>query len=237
MATGKADTLANSLAERIHRDTIDRNLQEGDFFMTVDQVGSHYEVSRTIAREAVSQLRALGILQSRQRTGLLVGRPDPVDLMARCIPFYGRGSEGDEVFRLLQLRYALETGAVDLAVSTAHDDQVSQLHDYSQEFDAVASVEGHSSEADRIDLAFHRLVLEMTANPLISGMHRVLSEYFHASTQLEQPPDAGKAIREHYMIADAFARRDAETARTVLRCHLESALNATPRRTVPDSIV
>jgi len=223
-AEKNANSLANTLADRIHRDTIEKNLHEGDFFMTVDQIGDHYAVSRTIAREAVSQLRALGILHSRQRKGLLVGRPDPVALMARSVPFYARGIQGDELLRLAQLRYVLEMGAIELAVSIATQEQLLQLTKTAQEFEVIASDHGHSKEADIVDLSFHRQILEMTDNPLIAGMHRVLSGYFHASTQLEQPPDASRAIHEHQMIVDAIRRQDRELARTVLRCHLEESL-------------
>jgi len=66
----------------------------------------------------------------------------------------------------------------------------------------------------------------MTGNPLIAGMHRVLADYFHASTQVAQPPDAAKAIREHQMIVEAFVRRDHEAARTLLRCHLEGTIHS-----------
>jgi len=95
--------------------------------MTVDQVSVHYDVSRTIAREAVSQLRALGILKSRQRKGLLIGQPDPVSLMARWVPFYSHGTDGKQLLRLAQLRYTLELGAVDLAVTNATSEQLDPL--------------------------------------------------------------------------------------------------------------
>ncbi len=192
--------------------------------MTVDQIGEHYSVSRTIAREAVSQLRALGILHSRQRKGLLVGRPDPVALLARSVPFYARGVQGDELLRLAQLRYVLELGAIELATIIATPEQLMHLSKTAEEFKSIAKVHGHCKKADAVDLSFHRQLLEMTDNPLIAGMHRVLSDYFHASTQLEQPPDATRAIHEHQMIVDAIHRRDRELARTVLRCHLEESL-------------
>ncbi|HXJ61329.1 MAG TPA: FCD domain-containing protein [Verrucomicrobiae bacterium] len=55
-------------------------------------------------------------------------------------------------------------------------------------------------------------------------MHRVVADYFHASKQFNTPPDASKAIREHHTIAEAFAREDLETARSILRAHLRTTL-------------
>jgi len=224
-------TLANTLADSIRRDTIEKNLHEGDFFMTVDQVGEHYGVSRTIAREAVSQLRGLGILESRQRRGLLIGSPNPIQLMSRWLPFYGRRRDGGKVHELAQLRYTLELGAVDLAISNCSKEDCERLAELASEFEEIAAACGHGRRADVADLPFHGLILQMTGNQLIAGMHGVLSDYFHASEKTEQPSDVSKAIREHQMIVEAFRQRDCELARSVLRCHLEGTLNAALRRT------
>jgi len=64
----------------------------------------------------------------------------------------------------------------------------------------------------------------MTGNPLVAGMHGVVADYFHASKEFNTPPNASKAIREHHTIAEAFAQRDVETARSILRAHLRSTM-------------
>ncbi len=219
-----SDTRANTLADEIFGDLVESGLREGDLFMTGDEVSSKYNVSRTIAREALSQLRALGLLKSRQRKGLLVARPDPVKLTAQWVPLYCHASDPEAFRTLAQLRYALELGAVDLAVSYGSDEQVVNLAALAGEFETLAERDGHTRETDAVDLAFHKTILEMTCNPLIAGMHRVFSFYFHASTTFDPLRDASKAIREHHMIADAMRRRDGETVRALLRSHLEHTI-------------
>jgi GntR family transcriptional repressor for pyruvate dehydrogenase complex len=225
--SSQSGTLANRLASRIHEDIIAAGLSEGEFFMTGDQVEAHYAVSRSIAREALSQLRSLGILESRQKKGLLVSRPDPVQLMARWVPFYGRDGKEGELERLAQLRYVLEVGAVDLAVGHASEAQLARLQDHAVAFEAIAARSGHSPETDQIDLAFHRLILEMTGNPLVAGMHKVLSDYFLASAHVAPLPreDAAMAIREHHLIVEAFRRHDRALALSLLRAHLQRTLS------------
>lgn len=214
------DTLANSVAAQIHNDIIRSGLQEGDLFMTGDQVVEHYQVSRTIAREALSQLRAIGVLKSRQRKGLLVSRPDPVRLSEQWVPLYCRSENRSDFVTLAQLRYALEVGSVELAVAHGTDAAIDRLAHYAREFEAVAEKDGHTRTADRYDLAFHAHILQMTGNALIEGMHRVLSEYFAASTRFDKPRDASKAIREHFMMIEAFRKRDVEMTRALLRAHI-----------------
>lgn len=221
-------TLAERVADRIHADIRQSNLKEGDLFMTGDQVAERYKVSRSIAREALSQLQAVGVLESRKRKGILIARPDPVKLSARWVPVFGQVA-GFEGFRLLtEWRYVLELGAVDLAVAKASNEQIAELFKLASHFEEAASAEGHTPEADKIDLAFHAVILEMPGNPLLAGMHRVLADYFAASAEYDPRRDARKAIREHFVIAEAFERRDAESARSVLRMHLPLALTDQP---------
>lgn len=221
------NTLASALADRMHADIVASGLQEDDFFTTGDQIAKENGVSRSVARESLGQLCALGVLKSRQRKGLLVGRPDPVKLMSRWVPCFVRGTQGNELSLLAELRYALELGAVDLAVPNASDDQVQRLAALANQFDYVASRFGHNPEADQVDLVFHSLILEMTGNELVAGMHRVLADYFLASSREAPKPneDALSAIRAHHMIAEALARRDGEMARSVLRSHLRRTLD------------
>ena len=220
-----SDTLANSVAERIYSDILSAGLREGDFFMTGDAVAERYGVSRTVAREALGQLRGLGVLKSRQKRGLLVARPDPVKLASHWVPLYCPASDPSAFRTLAQLRYALELGAVDLAISHAPEEAIARLAVTAAEFDRLASRGGHTHEADVVDLMFHKLILEMTGNPLIAGMHRVLSDYFHASAMLDPLEDASKAIRDHYMVVDALRARDRDLTRALLRAHLERTIH------------
>ena len=220
------DTLANTLASRIHADIVASDLQEGELFMTGDQVSARYNVSRSISREALSQLRAMGILKSRQRKGLLIDRPKPVEQMERWVPLYGRGADGNTLTHLAQLRYVLELGAVDLAVPKGSEEQIAKLRQRAEDFERIAATHGHNADADQVDIAFHCLFLDMTGNELIAGMHRVLSDYFLASTIAGPKPgeDAQRAIREHHLIVEGIERSDRDLVRNVLRAHLEGTV-------------
>ena len=229
MIEPNSDTRANSLADQIYHDILDSGLREGELFMTGDAVPARYSVSRTVAREALSQLRALGVLKSRQRKGLLVARPDPLKLTAQWVPLYCHPSDSEAFRTLAQFRFALEIGALDLAMNQATESQMEHLAALAREFEALAADHGHTAATDAVDLAFHKTILEMTGNPLIAGMHRILSGYFQASIAFDPRPDASKAIREHHMIADAFRRRDAETVRALMRSHLDIARDAESR--------
>jgi DNA-binding FadR family transcriptional regulator len=77
------DTLANDLANRLRQRIQSAQFRDGDFFMTENQLAEEYAVSRSIVREAVSRLRALGMSESRKRKGLIVRRPAKEMTMTR----------------------------------------------------------------------------------------------------------------------------------------------------------
>lgn len=54
--------------------------------MTEAQLAAEYGASRTVIREAVSRLQALGILEGRKRKGLIVRHPDPLQLFSNSLP-------------------------------------------------------------------------------------------------------------------------------------------------------
>lgn len=227
------ETLAGVLADRIHTDIVASGLQEGDLFMTLEEVAARYSASRTVTREALSRLRALGVIEGRQRRGVLVARPDPVAMAERWVPLYCRRANREDFAVLAELRYVLEMGAVGLAVSRASSGQRARLAALAADFEAEAADAGHTPAADAVDLAFHALLLEMAGNPLLSGMHRVLGEYFAASAEFDPRPNADAAIRDHHALARAVSKGDADKVRALLEKHLMSTLNREPTEKEP----
>ena len=126
---------------------------------------------------------------------------------------------------------SLEIGSVDLAIANATEEQIQRLRSLAKEFkEAIAEPETEEEVLDRIELAFHSLILEMTANSLVSGMHRVLSEYFDKAAPGYPDNDAirlqmrQEQAWEHEAIVEGFEKPDAEMTRAYLRRHLGRAI-------------
>ena len=95
-------SLATSLAEKVRARILEENLQQGSLFMTEAALAEEYGVSRNIAREAVSRLRALGLLTSRQRKGLVIASPYPAKLLSESLPSVGQSESGLAELKKLQ---------------------------------------------------------------------------------------------------------------------------------------
>lgn len=211
-------TQAEELAVRLRQQIQESQLDDGDFFMTEADLAAKYEVSRTVAREAVGRLKSLGMLEGRKRKGLIVRRPDPIRLLTQTLP--SLISSQDDLRELGMLRYALEVGSIELAIQHATEEQLSELAQI------VADMEAAFADADRaesfvdLDLQFHALILSMTGSRMISGMRNLLVDFFRKIPRRGNlVAVADRMIWEHRELYNAILARDVERARTMIRMH------------------
>ena len=219
-------SLADHVAKKIRARLQSKQLRVGDVFMTEAQLASEYAVSRTIVREAVGRLRALGLLEGRQGKGLVVRRPNLVRILSESMPSLS-GSKKD-FKELAQLRYALEVGGIDLAVANATETQIEQLRQCADEFAQAVRTGKDATQKTTLDLQFHTLLLEMTNSSFISGLHEVLTRFFemNIARNTTNLAPADTTIMHHDELVSAIRDRDPERARyqisTHIHCYLEN---------------
>ncbi len=218
----KSRQLARKIRERIQREQV----PDGTFFMTEAQLAEEYGASRTVAREAISRLQALGILEGRKRKGLVVRHPDPLLLFSKSLPSLIASPE--DWRDLGQLRYALEVGAIELAVRSATAPQIEALGKVEQELEQVLQEDMRSQRAVELDVAFHSQILQMTGSRLIAGMQQVLVQFFQLAPRCEATPaTADRIVWEHRELFHAIRERDVERARAMVRVQIRSAMKVT----------
>lgn len=215
----KSSQLARTIRERIQREQV----PDGTFFMTEAQLALEYGASRTVAREAISRLQALGILEGRKRKGLVVRQPDPLSLFSKSLPSLIASPQDWQ--DLAQLRYALEVGAIELAVREATEEQIDTLGRIQQDFEAALLQDIRSARSIELDVAFHSHILQMTGSRLISGMQQVLVQFFQLAPRCEaNAATAERIIWEHRELYQAIRERDVERARAMVRLQIRGAM-------------
>ena len=217
------NTMSTQLAEKIRKRIVQEQLPAGHVFMTEGQLAEEYRVSRTIVREAVSRLRALGILDGKQRKGLVVRRPDLVQLISESLPLLTISQNDRQELKML--RYVLEIGAIELAVKNATPAQLDQLDALVAEMQSCVGRQ-ECELAVELDLAFHSLVLEMTSSKYIAGMQQVLAEYFRGLPEVEclDANQTARVVWEHAELASAIRRQDLEHARVLIRLQFQNLI-------------
>lgn len=211
-------TQVEELAGKLRRQIQESNLEDGDFLMTEAELAEKYNVSRTVAREAVGRLKSLGILEGRKRKGLIVRRPDPIRLLTQTLP--SLVSSDDDLRELSMLRYVLEVGSIELAIQHATEEQLEQLARIVSDMEAALTDENRAESFVELDLQFHALILSMTGSRMISGMRNLLVDFFG---KISRPKNlmaaADRMIWEHRELYSAICARDVERARTMIRMH------------------
>ncbi len=218
-------TQVRELAQKIRHRIQTERLPDGSFFMTEAQLAAEYGTSRTVTREAVSRLQALGILEGRKRKGLIVRCPDPLRLFQNSLP--SLVTSPDDWRDLAQLRYAIEVGAIELAIRGATDEQIERLAQIEQELEQAVQEDIQSARTIELDVKFHSLILEMTGSRLIAGMQQVLVKFFQTMPRsILSSASAERICWEHRELLDAILDRDIERARAMIRVQIRATLDA-----------
>jgi GntR family transcriptional regulator, transcriptional repressor for pyruvate dehydrogenase complex len=217
--------LTEQTVERLQEMLAASGLEYGQLFATEAELEQRLSVSRSIIREAVSRMRAMGLLDSRQGIGLIVSKPDPIGLFEQALN--GGLLDGLDLQQLGELRYALEIGSIELVVRHATSQQLAKLAQLAEEFaDNMAGKP--SRELDNIELDFHQTILDATASPMLMRMHGVLAAYFSRSAREVNGwgdlKNNEKNLWEHRAIALALAQKNSEHARAILANHLAKLL-------------
>ena len=215
-------SLAECAANQIRGEICRRELKPGEVIGTELELAARLQISRITLREAIGRLRGLGLVNSRQRKGLIVAQPDLAETLGLLMPQYV--VDHATLTELAELRCWLEIGCVQDAVKRATEADIERLKELSLEYARL--IQHDRDTADEIDLEFHKTMLSATGNDLFKDMHRVIRAFFQRGR--EEFPDwymEDTHVGEHTAIAEAFAERNVERARELLSVHLHRFLH------------
>jgi DNA-binding FadR family transcriptional regulator len=213
------------LADRVYRELlaliIQGDLQEGDRLSTEQTLSEQFKTSRPTVREALSRLRADGIITSRQGAGTFVTRrPDP-DL-PRFMPLESLS----DVRRCIEFRIVIEGGAAALAAEMADEADLALIQ----------------RELARLQVAVHNQVLGVEEDyDLHMAIARASKNHFFVSViasirqqvefgmnllrnfSLSKSPERLLGVQaEHVAVVDAIVQRDSVAAEAAMRRHLQN---------------
>lgn len=176
----------------------------GGTHLTEDALATRFDVSRGPIRDALRQLQSEGLLKSRRKR-----------LYARSLGFEG-------VEELYELREALETLAIRLAIARAS----------SKEWDGVQAivdrmrVAGENGDFDTFadaDMDFHTAFYDLSRNKRLREAWRPYQQTFSILFELSNTPDIPAATADHQGFLDVIRTADADAAVKRLHMHLTLA--------------
>jgi GntR family transcriptional regulator, transcriptional repressor for pyruvate dehydrogenase complex len=194
-------------------------------------LATDWNVSRSVVREAIGRLAALGLVKSRQGSGTRIAAPDGSH---QLLNYQWMLSQG--LVRLEHLgaaRLPLETTIADLAARHRTDEHLKQLEATQR---ILASPKLGLRRHAEADMRFHALLAEATGNPVFQIILAPIQELLIESRRRTLGQYGSKLAYDHHAaILDAVRSRDSAAAREKMRFHIEanvrhlSDIDAAPR--------
>ncbi|MBA8816813.1 DNA-binding FadR family transcriptional regulator [Microbacterium halimionae] len=197
--------------------------------LTAAGLEADYGVSRTVIREAVRVLEAMGMLASRRRVGVTVQPAASWSALdTRLIAWQLAGPRrAQQLVVVTELRAGIEPIAARLAATRATDLQRSEILRLSGVLEKLGEQGlGDSDEYLAADIAFHDLILDASGNLMLAAVKRPIAEVIAGRSRVGLTPSVPvhEALHNHMLTAAAIARGDAEAAELHTRRYVDAVL-------------
>lgn len=196
---------------------------------TLADLEQRFDVSRTVIREVVRVLEAMGMLAARRRVGLTVQPAECWNsLDSSLIRWRLAGSTGaHQLVALTELRLAVEPTSAYFAALRASDQQRQRFAELTAILQRLGdSGRGDSEEYLEADIAFHDLLLDASGNLMLAAIKdpigEMLSGRHHAGKTPASPDD--EALYHHIQVNEAIQRGDAPGAEEHARGYVTAIL-------------
>jgi GntR family transcriptional repressor for pyruvate dehydrogenase complex len=214
------------VAERILELIAELDLRPGDRMPTENELAARLGTSRTVVREAIKILSAIGRVRAHKGRGLYVADDDGMLGSTRWGGFF-LPTDLEQVYMLFEFRRVQETAASRLAASRATPAELRAI-----EAAAEACRQGQLTEQlalfNRGDDDFHLGIAEASHNPFLVASVREARRLQYQSSIIGLHGTVGghaaEAIEEHAAIYRAIRDGDPEAAALAAAIHLDKTL-------------
>lgn len=223
MGLQRRETLTAQLTRTLQERIAAGGYPVGSKLPSEQELIDEFGVSRTVVREAISSLRAGGVVATQQGVGAFV-------LNAGNTPFTIQAAELEmvyEVIAVLELRIGVETECAALAAQRRRDEHIATLRAALDRM--IAAIAGGEDTVEP-DLDFHRGIAEATGNRHFLNLFEYLGTLLIPRARLraayrpaEMDGYLNRINAQHEDIFQAIVRQDSDAARAAMRLHLTSS--------------
>lgn len=204
------DAAVKAIGEYIIR----KGMQPGDALPPEPEFAILLGVSRNVLREALRHYRTLGLIESKPRRGTVIRTLNPDNPYAGYFPILA--VQTDLKPKLAEVREALEVGFVPQIIQRFTGADISHLKKVCERFKTACSQE----QIMFADMEFHIALLEIAANPLLTGLVPLVVHFFASPTfSVGSRIDGEQEYRNHMEIVAALSERDCACLTDLLRKH------------------
>jgi GntR family transcriptional repressor for pyruvate dehydrogenase complex len=212
-------TVVEQLADQVRSGAV----APGSRLPAESELSRLFEVSRTVVREAVAQLKADELVETLPGQGLYVTNPGPGQGILRLRPPEGDASQ--IASELLEFRAGLEADSARLSALRRTRADIKALK---RAFARLTAVQGEGGSGSDEDLAFHLEIARASHNTYIIQVLEFLSGSMRVAISRSRELVATRseflahAHAEHTAIFNAIVAGDADASVRAMRSHLEA---------------
>ena len=216
--------LGDAVVERLTQAILDGRLKPGDALPSEGRIAAAFGISKQIAREAIRELAAMGVVQIQQGKTTRVRALD-AEPLGRIFRFAVRGSETGLV-EAIELRRVLEPAVARLAAGRRTAQEVERLRAV---LDRLEASLGDVPAWIEADLDFHDEIARMAGNKLMrlqmQALRPVIREVMEAFNSREKrgPADWRATYDRHAAIFAGIAAGSGAAAQRAMTIHFEAA--------------
>ncbi|WP_165367492.1 FadR/GntR family transcriptional regulator [Phytoactinopolyspora endophytica] len=196
-------------------------LTHGEKLASETQLAHQFGVSRSVVREALRLLEAMGLISSRHGSGSYVSN-NTERIVSRILSLSVMPDE-TSVHELFEFRESLESDAARLAAQRRSEGDVDTIL-RRLEANASAAAARDAEEFTRTDWEFHAAISEAAGNRYLAVVLKAVREMQYDVVNL-LTTDTGsvdQAVDQHRRIVKAVIEGSAEGAESAARIHIQT---------------
>ena len=228
----QAEKLSLAVVRQIELLILRGVLRPGDRLPAERELAEKLGVSRPSLREALSQLRERGLLESRAGSGVFVADVLGSAFSPALIQLFA--SHDEALFDALAFRRDMEGLAAARAARLGSEADLLVIDTIFRRMQAAArpGVRARDGEGAKLDAEFHMAIIEAGHNVVMLHMMRAMYDllregvFYNRQVMFEQKFTRGDLLDQHQAINQALLARDPEAARAAVEAHLDYITDA-----------
>ncbi|WP_240416296.1 FadR/GntR family transcriptional regulator [Paenibacillus periandrae] len=210
------------IADQIKEQIVSGQLKPGEKLPSAKELSERFQVGRSTLREALSALKAMGLVEIHQGEGSYVRSIESQDV---DLPVFDALLMNREtVIELIEARKALEISNAALAAEKRNAEDIAKLEDIIRNMENFL---GNEQEGERSDLLFHLTLAQAAHNSIMARMIDSISTQMQTAIretrrlQMYANKTVSKQLwEEHKAIFEAIRDQEPAAAQEAMRKHL-----------------
>jgi GntR family transcriptional repressor for pyruvate dehydrogenase complex len=222
MDTSSKVSVIDSTVEKIKQLIISGQYGVGDKLPTEKEFCEKFNVGRSTVREALSMLKAMGMVSTSHGKGAFVerDREESPETIAQWFMM-----KEQELNDFMEVRCSIEILNIKYTILRCTSDKIQELELIHNRFEN-AIMRGDTTKMATLDEAFHLTIANMTNNSLLINFNKHIADTLrpYRLRSFASPSTAYNAVLPHQQIIQAIKEKDIEKGVEAIKNHIDISL-------------